>query len=579
MEAVADELSQQQIKSTLIPSWAIPNPPVIQQSSIFSILPSELILHIFSYLDVLTIFEFLDTCRYHRYLLLNMPEVWRRIRLIPLSEYTLLRQNNAAASPTTLSSAAAAAAATISNNDSAETTAAAAVIKPSLLLEHVENERDRERGGSRNLISEISAVLRRFWKENGLIDYVREIFVDSTYSPHFPSLLVRLIKFLSSVTTAANISNANSAETTAAAEVIKPSHRLKHAENERDRERGGSRSLMSEIYAVLRRFRKENGLIDHVREIFMDSTDSRHFPSPLVMLIKFPHLQVLSSRYRRAQTSLNTDTHTLKDMLRNGEVRPHSLELRRWDIFHPYMTVEDVVGFKTILDAISKVGQEPDSPGVVLDIKTCPGPIEGSAEAAAAVVAAGSQGNTNHHTAAMHWATPTQQTPISVTPPAIQATGSTSDSTLPQSPTSPKIPKCENVVWNLERCRICLSPQDRCYKCVKICYACKAVRAPPYINHQTQLERERTGRMGPTTASTAAGPATAGAFGRPLTPPGSISLSQLSNPGSAMPSAYLSLREASLANLTTTVATSSSVPPVAPLPVALPVPPEFSFFD
>ncbi|KAF9132365.1 hypothetical protein BGW39_000304 [Mortierella sp. 14UC] len=178
-------------------------------------------------------------------------------------------------------------------------------------------------------------------------------------------------------------------------------HRLKHAENERDRERGGSRTLISEIYAVLRRFRKENRLVDFVQEIYMDSTDSQHFPSPLVMLIKFPNLHTLSSRYRRNQTSLTTDTHTLKDLLRNGDILPQSLKLRRWDVFHPYMAEEDVVGFKGILDAISVVGKEAvaeqkdsngvavatDGPGsgvgagslvqqgVLLDIKMCPGPI------------------------------------------------------------------------------------------------------------------------------------------------------------------------------------------------------------
>ncbi|OAQ27904.1 hypothetical protein K457DRAFT_50726, partial [Linnemannia elongata AG-77] len=272
----------------------------INQLSVFTKLPSELILDIFSYLDIVTIFRFLDTCRYHRYLLLNLPEIWQRVRFIPF------------------------------------------------------------------------------------------------------------------------------------------------------------RTLISEIYAVLRRFRKENRLVDFVREIYMDSTDSQHFPSPLVMLIKFPNLHTLSSRYRRNQTSLTTDTHTLKDLLRNGDILPHSLKLRKWDIFHPYMTKEDVVGFKSILDAISTVG------GVVLDIKMCPGPII--------------------------------YEPTSTPPPPPTTTTTTTTTTIttppPQDPptspqtTQPTQPACTNIVWTLEKCRVCDASQDRCYRCVGQCRSCGAVRAPPFINHQ-----------------------------------------------------------------------------------------------
>lgn len=302
----------------------------------------------------------------------------------------------------------------------------------------------------------------------------------------------------------------------------------------------------------------------------MDSTDSPHFPSPLVMLIKFPHLEVLSSRYRRGQTSLNTDTHTLKDMLRNGDISEHSLKLRRWDVFHPYMTNEDAVGFKAILDAISLVGQEHHGRGVVLDIKPCPGPPEG----APAEDASATQGVTMHQ--GLHWAT---SIPSAATtpPPATTNTGSTAaNATASQSPPLSLASNCSNIVWKLEKCRICLAPQDRCWNCVKICNACRAVRAPPHINHQTALERERVARLtnGRTAAATTGFLAPA-ASGRPVTPPGSISLSQLSN--ASIPSAYLSLRGAGMASLTSAMMATS--PSAVHMPVALPIPPEFSFFD
>jgi hypothetical protein len=176
-EDVIEQLSELQIQA------AVPEQPMIQQSSVFSVLPSELILEIFSYLDILTIFEFLDTCRYHRYLLLNLPEIWRKVRFFPLSELITLQnqiQNSSTAvsSNTTTTIAAAAAFSKPRSSTSTEATsppAKAEATKPSHRLKHAENERDQERGGSRSLISEIYAVLRRFRKDNRLVGYVREV--------------------------------------------------------------------------------------------------------------------------------------------------------------------------------------------------------------------------------------------------------------------------------------------------------------------------------------------------------------------------------------------------------------------
>ncbi|KAF9545148.1 hypothetical protein EC957_011218 [Mortierella hygrophila] len=549
-----------------------PLPATINQLSVFTKLPSELILDVFSYLDIVTIFRFLDTCRYHRYLLLNLPEIWQRVRFIPLSEYSA--SNPALASFTTLSAAAVA-----GSGAGAESTMA--VAGPSRYRRPVRTKKPSwQRDDSESSSSESES-------ETGSDGS------DDT-------------KAVATATTAV-------AGSTAAA------HRLKHAENDRDRERGGSRTLISEIYAVLRRFRKENRLVDFVREIYMDSTDSQHFPSPLVMLIKFPNLHTLSSRYRRNQTSLTTDAHTLKDMLRNGDILPHSLKLRKWDIFHPYMTKEDVVGFKSILDAISAVGgsaeaerRDPNGAladgsggevqgGVVLDIKMCPGSIIYEPSLGAPTNQGMYAGN------GMHWATPNSQTPAS-TPPPPPTTTTTSTPSPQQDPliAQPTQPACTNIVWTLEKCRVCDASQDRCYRCVGQCRACGAIRAPPSINHQTLLERERarqtSGRSTPSTtpsSSTGAGQgqghgqaaggyATVFGTGRPRTPPGSISLSQMANSGSQpIMSAYYPLSSSS----TTASAAAASIlapslllsgltslPPVV-APVALALPPEFSLFD
>jgi len=191
----------------------------IQQVSVFSVLPSELILAIFSFTDIVTIFRFLDTCRYHRYLLLNMPDIWRRVRFVPLSEYAVM--SSSSSSPiTTLSVAAAATMADpltslLPNSALSSPSSSASNAQFSKALHQRHQRPSRTKRGSSSGSSS-----------------------DSDESDKDDSKGSRT-----------------------------EAQRPQHAENERDRERGGSRTLISEIYAVLRRFRKENGLVDHVREV------------------------------------------------------------------------------------------------------------------------------------------------------------------------------------------------------------------------------------------------------------------------------------------------------------------------
>ncbi|KAF9924958.1 hypothetical protein FBU30_005174 [Linnemannia zychae] len=543
--------------------------PTISQLSVFSRLPSELILDIFSYLDIVTIFRFLDTCRYHRYLLINLPEIWHRIRFIPLSEYST---TYATSTFTTLSAAA----------------TAATPSSPAMAVGSLQAE------SSRSAINSSTARPSR---------YKRPIRTNKLRTSRDSS-------DSSSESESGSEGSDNNKATTASES---SQHRLKHAENERDRERGGSRTLISEIYAVLRRFRKENRLVDFVREIYMDSTDSQHFPSPIVMLIKFPNLHTLSSRYRRKQTSLNTDTHTLKDLLRNGDIMPHSLKLRRWDIFHPYMANEDVVGFKAILDTISQIGAksnpqdkdfnshitdesesgvESHGDGVQLDIKMCPGPI--------LYVPPPNQTLSPSHTASgMHWVTPITHphpTPSNTagtsTPPSSTVVADSTQLPL-VTPTSPILPSCTSIVWTLEKCRICDAPQERCYRCVGKCQSCGAIRAPPFINHQTLLERERARQTSGraivantfvTGSGTNAGSGlgshsmtAGGTYMRPKTPPGSISLSQMTySTTQPIPTAYPHLASSPAGSISLTGLTS---PPPIVAPATLTLPPEFSLFD
>ncbi|KAG0248176.1 hypothetical protein BG011_000380 [Mortierella polycephala] len=528
------EQDQQQLSSSSI----------IEQLSIFSMLPSELIMDIFSYLDVVTIFRFLDTCRYHRYLLLNLPEIWRRVRFMPISEYAAL--SSSSGTTTTLSAA-----------------AAAGSLSTSTALPDALSSRKYHRPPLARRITRISNDGPGSSTSSGSGSD------SSSESPENPNPTTNV--------------------------EAKAASRLRHSENDRDRGRGGSLSLISEIYAVLRRFRKENRLVDFVREIYMDSTDSPQFPSPLVMLVKFPFLQVLSSRYRRNQTSLTTDTHTLKDWLRSGDIISHSLQLRRWDVFHPYMTNEDITGFKSILDAIAIVGKNasgvnrtslPKPPmGVALDIRSCPGPLDSPEGGSMATAGGGAETVVNggqHLGGGIHWASATSS-PVPI--PATPTPTSTSPSPGPVQP-------CTNIVWVLEKCRMCNTHQELCYRCVPQCKACKAVRPPPSINHQMTLERERArqtsgpgagaGSSSHASLSTASSlgyqaqdleaAAIAALNGRPRTPPGSISLTQMSSPVQGVPSAYLHSQPSSVS-----AATSLYAP--QPVMAALSLPPEFSFFD
>ncbi|KAK3822846.1 MAG: hypothetical protein J3Q66DRAFT_330259 [Benniella sp.] len=543
----------------------------IQQVSVFSVLPSELILAIFSFMDIVTIFRFLDTCRYHRYLLLNMPDIWRRVRFVPLSEYVVMSSSS---SPTT----------TLSE--------AAAATKADPLTSLLPNSVLSSSSSSASNAQFSKALHQRHQR---------------------PSRTTRGSSSGSSSDSDESDKDDSKGSRTEA-------HRPQHAENERDRERGGSRTLISEIYAVLRRFRKENGLVDHVREIYMDGTDSPQFPSPLVMLIKFPHLEVLSSRYRRKQTGLTTDIHTLKSMLRDGDIAPHSLRLRRWDIFHPYMTWEDVTGFKNILNAITTIGTElseesPDNnltiqekhsgrrapsrilTGVQLDIHPCPGPmIESLASTMApGAVEASSTPSSNGASlgGGMHWAGVTGQ---STSGSQAQVSISPSNHTSVASSASPPdqisqvgvAQPCGNIVWALEKCRRCNTPQGQCWRCVGSCKNCNAYRAPPFVNHQLDLQRERSrhtvpgsGHLNPTTSVEPGQDPIHHVAERPRTPPGSISLSQMTNPWKGIQSAYLNqpLTGTSylqpLAHLSIETSVVNASQPIT----ALDRPPEFSFFD
>ncbi|KAI7825673.1 hypothetical protein BC939DRAFT_476115 [Gamsiella multidivaricata] len=223
----SDQVHHQPIAVELLPQ-ASQEPGtllVIQQISIFSLLPSELVIEIFNHLDILTIFRFLDTCRYHRYLLLNLPDVWRRVRFIPLSEYATTSSTSSRSTPLSIAAAAAA--------------------------------------SSPRLLEEPSGALTPNSSSSRAGSTATAQFAKAHRKGPRQGVRTR------GLASASGSKSEESQEST-----IKEGNRIKHSEDERDRDRGGSRTLISEIYAVLRRFRKENHLVDFVREVCCYPSDS-----------------------------------------------------------------------------------------------------------------------------------------------------------------------------------------------------------------------------------------------------------------------------------------------------------------
>ncbi|KAG0188525.1 hypothetical protein DFQ28_004732 [Apophysomyces sp. BC1034] len=96
---------------------------------------------------------------------------------------------------------------------------------------------------------------------------------------------------------------------------------------------------ITEIYAALRRLKDSNGLRFLVQEVIMDHTDDSML-SPIVMLVKFPHLKYLSARYRSSNTDLGADAKVLQEHLNCGTFQPQSLALKRLNIYHYNMSSE-----------------------------------------------------------------------------------------------------------------------------------------------------------------------------------------------------------------------------------------------
>ncbi|KAI8068559.1 hypothetical protein BC940DRAFT_353130, partial [Gongronella butleri] len=195
---------------------------------------------------------------------------------------------------------------------------------------------------------------------------------------------------------------------------------------------------LHQVYATLRRFRDSNGhnLRKLVKEICMDDMDDSMI-SPLVMLIKFPHLQHLSARQRRLNTNLEADSKILQEWIKGGLLVPGSLSLERLDLFHYNMASDE-----PFLELFEKTVNRISKNSVTLDIKRC--------------------GYPKQHTSL----------------PSETEDGLSQDDRL-----------CKQIIDRFARCWACDAPQQYCWQCTIKCAGCGTNRLPPVANDNQRRTR------------------------------------------------------------------------------------------
>ncbi|KAI8328794.1 hypothetical protein BC941DRAFT_406361 [Chlamydoabsidia padenii] len=192
------------------------------------------------------------------------------------------------------------------------------------------------------------------------------------------------------------------------------------------------------VYAALRRFRDDNGhdLRRLVEKVVMDGTDDSMI-SPIVMLVKFPRLRILSAKHRRFNTNLETDTKILQELIKQGKITNGTLSLEQLMLYHYYMDNEPHLdAFQRTLDRLT------NSQEVQLDIRRC--------------------------------YDPSLETLI--------------NTHLRLDPSSHGV-GCLRIISRDALCWNCHVHLDRCWKCEPRCKGCKAKRLPPLANDNQRKQK------------------------------------------------------------------------------------------
>lgn len=202
----------------------------------------------------------------------------------------------------------------------------------------------------------------------------------------------------------------------------------------------------------------------------MDDNDDPDF-SPIIMLIKFPHLRKLSAKHRKENTNLEVDIKLLQEMLKFKDVKPGSLPIEKLNIYHYYMDYEPHLA--TYQKTWNKISIHPH---VELDIKICgylpPDQKENELERELTLLEQRIQRlQTQENGRSPHRTRQTEDNP---------------------HPLFQNIDKCQRIMCVTAQCWACGHPFDRCWKCVPVCEGCKIKRIPPMANdNQIRLKNRR----------------------------------------------------------------------------------------
>lgn len=198
----------------------------------------------------------------------------------------------------------------------------------------------------------------------------------------------------------------------------------------------------------------------------MDDSDDADL-SPIIMLIKFPHLRKLSARNRKENTNIEVDLKLLQEMLKFGSVKPGSLPIEKINIYHYYMDFEPhLAAYQRTWNRLSM------HPHVELDIRHCGYLPEDQKESEL-------------------------ERELSLLEQRIQRLQLQQDGnrrlTEQHVPGSHiNVDKCQRILCTTAKCWSCGYHFSHCWKCAPKCEGCHIKRIPPMANdNQIRLKNKR----------------------------------------------------------------------------------------
>ncbi|KAI9478580.1 MAG: hypothetical protein EXX96DRAFT_482807 [Benjaminiella poitrasii] len=198
----------------------------------------------------------------------------------------------------------------------------------------------------------------------------------------------------------------------------------------------------------------------------MDDSDDADL-SPIIMLIKFPHLRKLSARNRKENTNLEVDIKLLQEMMKFGSVKIGTLPIEKLNIYHYYMDFEPhLLAYQKTWNKLSI------HPHVELDIRTCGYLPEDQKEEEL-------------------------ERELSLLEQRIQRLQMQQDrmhqriTPLPDTEYR-QVNRCQRIVSVDAQCWSCGYNFEHCWKCVPLCGGCNLKRIPPMANdNQIRLKKRR----------------------------------------------------------------------------------------